>query len=1306
MVCILYLTRLEYFDKMAESYAFNVAWNGRRGEDSKYGDHGLSRRQIREILNTYIQVPRRRQGITKPLLSVETLYDTAARLGMNYRHPKGERRAPLVDALVNSAALGILLAGAGSIHYVLHRTEHEGNVDDSATTGTNEKPGEWVPGLLDRINQGFVLGFSDREKRILMECYNSNYASIIANYSIAEIDALYREIDVPAFGDQIALCDIDVLWWGGRPTTEFRHPNSIRVRTFTPGAPTEIEILEGAIVAGVDIAETYEYDFKYVRLVRVNSILYVTNDMNYTARAHYGTELLQYVTTTKCFVQPGDIEWKRNLEAPVDMQCGYKLMNEDLDVSIEEVNTIAFGDANRDPNLGLSPDNIIQVFKAKNKTIRIYVLNDAIIVSHVVPAGERTRTSSARSRKTPIYIAMNQHLIRPTDAEHDRLMGLSDEKQSKQNHMDEEDDEEKLVAIDDRSIIHTCPSWEAAIAMAKELHAKNDMPRTICDDFKKREDEMISTFAQQFSLILGQKAQREAKKNHKAELKAFRETMPNLKELQEKYQVNYHKIYVPVASLGYEYDQMVKSGVVYASNRKLCGKVTRIKISDHITIYANEDYEGLKDTASRLAITMYDNENIQAIARCSFEKFRKDPLWRSSTFNNEFAEILAMYPPQALNVTFDTTVDESNEIIRGVDLARAYASQARRGGFFYCGIDSELEYYDAEETHPVGSYMFIVYTNDTLLFNGNGLYTNELVSYGLEWEIITTDNIIKQIRMTPAYENDRLMKEYIDYIYRTVTNEIHRKQIPNMAIGQLPPCKKLSNPESVIVSSMEEAFWYLHNMNKSIKSMSPIGSITADPSREAYHVYGSECSISRTSDALMRHVIIQNSRLETYKLMKRIEAKYPIVAVKTDAVYYKCPKEERFEIPIVPAGTLPFDTIRHEKQHQWENPVMGKQQHMVTDEIQFESHSWKEPLGKLSDKTPFDARRLLDFNRVYIAGFPGSGKTYTLNKLYEIYTSMGKRTVMCAFTHKAARLLRDPSGKTVGVTAHKLFGMALSGDINEKKVKEIMNDIDVIIIDEMSMIPKEIYMILAHIPERVRIIGGGDFAQHKPIEDTKPVPGYYFNTSMFRSLFGYNMVTLRMDHRCINKVANESFRKFFTMAESSSVRAARHLVMPYVKTAGPEDDYPLKNICFTNKRRREVNEAVMARECKSLVRQEDRIRINGCEDEFTHIDVGMPVIADETNYKYEYSNNQTFIVKSIGTREITLEDDIDSSIITTTLERFKRDFRPAYCMTSYKAQGDTIDGPYGIHEFNRIDANGAYVCITRATDPSNIMLFN
>jgi hypothetical protein len=111
-------------------------------------------------------------------------------------------------------------------------------------------------------------------------------------------------------------------------------------------------------------------------------------------------------------------------------------------------------------------------------------------------------------------------------------------------------------------------------------------------------------------------------------------------------------------------------------------------------------------------------------------------------------------------------------------------------------------------------------------------------------------------------------------------------------------------------------------------------------------------------------------------------------------------------------------------------------------------------------------------------------------------------------------------------------------------------------------------------------------------------------------------------------------------------------------------------------------------------------------DEFPKLAIGMPIIANETSRARGYCNNEMFTLRATswcGTGLLLMNED--GAPVTITMKQLREDFRPGYCITSHKAQGATIRTKYGIHEMDKMDAHGAYVAITRATDIANIVLF-
>jgi ATP-dependent exoDNAse (exonuclease V) alpha subunit len=73
---------------------------------------------------------------------------------------------------------------------------------------------------------------------------------------------------------------------------------------------------------------------------------------------------------------------------------------------------------------------------------------------------------------------------------------------------------------------------------------------------------------------------------------------------------------------------------------------------------------------------------------------------------------------------------------------------------------------------------------------------------------------------------------------------------------------------------------------------------------------------------------------------------------------------------------------------------------------------------------------------------------------------------------------------------------------------------------------------------------------------------------------------------------------------------------------------------------------------------------------------------------------------SKNTREIIIKNDRNE--IKIKADEFQKLFRIGYAFTTHSAQGMSIDKPYTIHEFNKMDQKLKYVALSRATKHENI----
>ena len=119
-------------------------------------------------------------------------------------------------------------------------------------------------------------------------------------------------------------------------------------------------------------------------------------------------------------------------------------------------------------------------------------------------------------------------------------------------------------------------------------------------------------------------------------------------------------------------------------------------------------------------------------------------------------------------------------------------------------------------------------------------------------------------------------------------------------------------------------------------------------------------------------------------------------------------------------------------------------------------------------------------NIVIVTGGPGTGKTYNINKYLEESNALGLKIALCAPTGRAAKRITEVTGYEAK-TIHRLLECV--GEPNSKRIYFSRNednklDIDVLIVDEMSMVDE--YLMLALIkatPSLAKIILVGDVDQ-------------------------------------------------------------------------------------------------------------------------------------------------------------------------------------------------------------------------------------
>lgn len=167
-------------------------------------------------------------------------------------------------------------------------------------------------------------------------------------------------------------------------------------------------------------------------------------------------------------------------------------------------------------------------------------------------------------------------------------------------------------------------------------------------------------------------------------------------------------------------------------------------------------------------------------------------------------------------------------------------------------------------------------------------------------------------------------------------------------------------------------------------------------------------------------------------------------------------------------------------------------------------------------------KHFLDEKNIFITGAGGTGKTYIIKELYDLAIKNDKKINVTALTGVAAILL-DCNATTI----HSWSGIGLANRDNINIINKIVKskfyrynweNIDILIIDEVSMMSGRIFELLNKIGQTIRcnkrpfggiqIIFSGDFFQLPPVNDDI----FCFETDNFFNTFDL-IINLTKIHR-------------------------------------------------------------------------------------------------------------------------------------------------------------------------------------------------
>jgi hypothetical protein len=302
-----------------------------------------------------------------------------------------------------------------------------------------------------------------------------------------------------------------------------------------------------------------------------------------------------------------------------------------------------------------------------------------------------------------------------------------------------------------------------------------------------------------------------------------------------------------------------------------------------------------------------------------------------------------------------------------------------------------------------------------------------------------------------------------------------------------------------------------------------------------------------------------------------------------------------------------------------------------------------------------------------LCGRAGTGKTYQLKHDVSNLTNY----VLTATTNKAATLIN-------GQTIHKFLGIDQNASFNIKSAIKVARKYKYIIIDEISMLPAQMYELLYEIKLRtqVKFIFVGDYEQLPPVE----AKSYdYFNSLALKELVDFNMQQLTENKRS----DSEMWDLFQRVDELNPADFGNNMNTRL-------------HLCYTNVKRKEINEMIMKQDKlkkKRMLFIEKNSNDPNSQD--VHLMVGSPVLAIRNNKTMGIVNGETFTVKCLD--PLTLNSKTTENVVEVTPNLFRDNFYINFCSTVHKCQGETFTEPFTIHEWKRMSTKMKYTAISRAT---------
>ena len=694
------------------------------------------------------------------------------------------------------------------------------------------------------------------------------------------------------------------------------------------------------------------------------------------------------------------------------------------------------------------------------------------------------------------------------------------------------------------------------------------------------------------------------------------------------------------------------------------------------TYVSNENIDLIKKLCSNMKIE-YIGQSLGGIFKIILKDVIGNETLPKSTHNNYVFNILKDAKKNRARRGAIKDLDElkDKENLKAFDLIKCYSSCMYNPTYDWIITDYNDTWEDYDNELKLGLYYVI--TEDTKLFKKSGYYSTCIIDKAIKENI--EFKITKQL-ISKEKQNKDLFKNIIDKILLYCDgDEKISKLVINLMSGMLGQSEK-EGTKVKINSDIKQIFNFLDKYYQLEE-----GIMINQIENTDYFIYGFNKKITMNETNIPMYIqLLDESNIKLYDMIKNIGGE--LVAVKVDCAIIKNPINRGS--PPERVNNLINQTDKWGKYIECDIPIIT--QNEICEHIDFTAdNEWRDYDYNDSDNWE-DIMEVLDKKGgLLLQASAGNGKTYVAKQIAKKLMEKGYGVKIIAPTNKAGLNIG-------GSTIHKFLKIDKEGNISSKLLKIIKEKYQYIIIDEISMIGKELWkrINLLKINSNIKFLLLGDEKQCPPVENEDIED--YFNHPAVKSICNYNRNVLDVRKRYDEKLYN-----ILEDVNNIKIDYAHAIKEPLTE----------RNICYYNKTRKRINKYWndKKKNDKDLFIPADE---ENDKTQDMYIYEGLPVIAMKTKHDGDnilFANSETFNVGNIDNEYISLccerpdeNGEKEMYIYDCLIEDFRDYFLLNYCSTTHKSQGETITEEYTIYDWDGMTTKIKYTALSRAVKYENV----